>query len=40
MTQPTLSRLERGGGIPAITVLDRIATALNATLNVTITRAA
>ena len=30
MTQPALSRLERGGGIPTITVLDRIASALHA----------
>src|SRR5207244_9381834 len=34
MTQPALSRLERGGGIPTITVLDRIASALHATLTV------
>jgi ribosome-binding protein aMBF1 (putative translation factor) len=40
MTQPALSRLERGGGIPTIAVLDRIASALNATLNVSITHAA
>jgi ribosome-binding protein aMBF1 (putative translation factor) len=40
MTQPALSRLERGGGIPTITVLDRIATALHATLTVSITPAA
>jgi ribosome-binding protein aMBF1 (putative translation factor) len=39
MTQPALSRLERGGGIPTITVLDRIASALHATLTVSITRA-
>jgi HTH-type transcriptional regulator / antitoxin HipB len=40
MTQPALSRLERGGGIPTITVLDRIANALNATLTVSMTSAA
>ena len=40
MTKPALSRLERGGGIPTITVLDRIATAMQATLTVSITRAA
>jgi ribosome-binding protein aMBF1 (putative translation factor) len=40
MTQPALSRLERGGGIPTITVLDRIANALHATLTVSITPAA
>lgn len=40
MTQPALSRLERGGGIPTITVLDRIANALHATLTVSMTRAA
>ena len=40
MTQPALSRLERGGGIPTITVLDRIASALQATLTVSMTRAA
>jgi ribosome-binding protein aMBF1 (putative translation factor) len=40
MTQPALSRLERGGGIPTITVLDRIASALHATLTVSITRTA
>lgn len=40
MTQPALSRLERGGGIPTITVLDRIADALHATLTVSMTPAA
>jgi transcriptional regulator with XRE-family HTH domain len=40
MTQPALSRLERGGGIPTITVLDRIANALQATMTVSMTRAA
>ena len=40
MTQPALSRLERGGGIPTITVLDRIANALQATLTVSMIRAA
>ncbi len=40
MTQPALSRLERGGGIPTITVLDRIANALHATLTVSMTSAA
>jgi ribosome-binding protein aMBF1 (putative translation factor) len=37
MTQPALSRLENGGGLPTITVLDRLAHALDATLNVSIT---
>ncbi|GAA1890225.1 hypothetical protein GCM10009715_39940 [Paeniglutamicibacter psychrophenolicus] len=37
MTQPALSRLEAGGVVPTITVLDRIATALGAELTVTIT---
>ena len=36
LTQPALSRLENGGGLPTITVLDRLAHALNATLNVSI----
>lgn len=36
MTQPALSRLEAGGVIPTIPVLDRIATALGAELVVTI----
>jgi ribosome-binding protein aMBF1 (putative translation factor) len=40
MTQPALSRLERGGGIPTIAVLDRIADALHATLTVSMTPAA
>jgi HTH-type transcriptional regulator / antitoxin HipB len=40
MTQPALSRLDRGGGIPTITVLDRIAGALHATLTVSMTPAA
>jgi HTH-type transcriptional regulator/antitoxin HipB len=40
MTQPALSRLERGGGIPTIAVLDRIAAALHATLKVSMTPAA
>jgi HTH-type transcriptional regulator / antitoxin HipB len=40
MTQPALSRLERGGGIPTIAVLDRIANALQATLTVSFTRVA
>jgi HTH-type transcriptional regulator / antitoxin HipB len=40
MTQPALSRLERGGGIPTIAVLDRIANALQVTLTVSFTRAA
>jgi HTH-type transcriptional regulator / antitoxin HipB len=40
MTQSALSRLERGGGVPTIAVLDRIAHALHATLNVSIIRAA
>ncbi len=41
MTQPALSRLEAGGAVPTIPVLDRIAVALGAELIVTIaTRAA
>lgn len=36
MTQPALSRLEAGGTIPTIPVLDRIAIALGAELVVTI----
>ena len=40
MTQPALSRLERGGTVPTLAVLDRIANALQATLTVTLTRAA
>lgn len=40
MTQPALSRLERGGGVPTIAVLDRIAGALHATLTVSMTPAA
>jgi HTH-type transcriptional regulator / antitoxin HipB len=36
MTQPALSRLEAGGTVPTIPVLDRIATALGAELVVTI----
>lgn len=40
MTQPTLSRLEQGGTVPTLTVLDRIANALQATLTITLTRAA
>jgi HTH-type transcriptional regulator/antitoxin HipB len=40
MTKPALSRLERGGGIPTITVLEQIASALEATLTVSITRVA
>jgi ribosome-binding protein aMBF1 (putative translation factor) len=40
MTQPALSRLERGGGIPTIAVLDRLATALHATLKVSFMPAA
>lgn len=40
MTQPALSRLERGGAVPTFAVLDRIANALQATLTVTMTRAA
>jgi transcriptional regulator with XRE-family HTH domain len=37
MTQPALSRLEAGGAVPAIPVLDRIAAALGADLIVTLT---
>jgi ribosome-binding protein aMBF1 (putative translation factor) len=36
MTQPALSRLEAGGAVPTIPVLDRIAIALGAELIVTI----
>jgi ribosome-binding protein aMBF1 (putative translation factor) len=36
MTQPALSRLEAGGAVPTIPVLDRIATALGAELILTI----
>ena len=36
MTQPALSRLEAGGTVPTIPVLERIATALGAELIVTI----
>ena len=37
MTQPALSRLEAGGAIPTIPVLERIAFALGADLTVSIT---
>ncbi len=37
MTQPALSRLEAGGAVPTIPVLDRIAAALDAELIVTLT---
>lgn len=37
MTQPALSRLETGGVVPTIPVLNRISAALDAELNVTIT---
>jgi ribosome-binding protein aMBF1 (putative translation factor) len=37
MTQPALSRLEAGGSIPTIPVLDRISAALDAEVVVTIT---
>jgi ribosome-binding protein aMBF1 (putative translation factor) len=37
MTQPALSRLEAGGAVPTIPVLDRIAAALGADLIVTLT---
>jgi HTH-type transcriptional regulator/antitoxin HipB len=37
MTQPALSRLEAGGAVPTIPVLERIAAALGAELIVTIT---
>ena len=36
MTQPALSRLEAGGAVPTIPVLERIAVALSAELIVTI----
>ena len=36
MTQPALSRLEAGGAVPTIPVLERIAVALGAELIVTI----
>lgn len=36
MTQPALSRLEAGGAVPTIPVLERISAALNADLIVTI----
>ena len=36
MTQPALSRLEAGGTVPTIPVLERISTALDAELVVTI----
>ena len=36
MTQPALSRLEAGGAVPTIPVLDRIAAALGADLIVTL----
>ncbi|HZC52178.1 MAG TPA: helix-turn-helix transcriptional regulator [Mycobacterium sp.] len=37
MTQPALSRLEAGGAVPTIPVLERLAAALNADLIVTLT---
>jgi ribosome-binding protein aMBF1 (putative translation factor) len=37
MTQPALSRLEAGGSVPTIPVLERISAALDAELVVTIT---
>lgn len=37
MTQPALSRLEAGGAVPTIPVLERISAALDAELSVTIT---
>jgi hypothetical protein len=36
MTQPALSRLEAGGAVPTIPVLERVAAALRAELIVTI----
>jgi ribosome-binding protein aMBF1 (putative translation factor) len=36
MTQPALSRLEAGGVVPTLPVLDRIAAALDADLTVTL----
>lgn len=37
MTQPALSRLELGGSVPTINVLDRLANALDAELVVALT---
>ncbi len=37
MTQPALSRLESGGAVPTIPVLERLAVALDADLIVTLT---
>jgi HTH-type transcriptional regulator / antitoxin HipB len=37
MTQPALSRLEAGGAVPTIPVLERLAAALSADLVVTLT---
>lgn len=37
MTQPALSRLEAGGAVPTIPVLERLAAALNADLVVSLT---
>jgi ribosome-binding protein aMBF1 (putative translation factor) len=39
MTQSAVARLEAGGGIPTLTVLERVATALDARLNVEIVAA-
>ena len=39
MTQSALSRLERGGTVPTIAILDRIANVLQATLTITLTHA-
>ena len=36
MTQPALSRLEAGGVVPTLPVLDRIASALDADLTITL----
>ena len=36
MTQPALSRLEAGGAVPTLPVLDRIAATLDADLTVTL----
>ncbi|MES9605578.1 helix-turn-helix domain-containing protein [Actinomadura sp. NPDC000929] len=36
ITQPALSRLEGGGGIPTLAMLDRIARAMNTTFTITV----
>ncbi|WP_067974591.1 helix-turn-helix domain-containing protein [Nocardiopsis trehalosi] len=37
MSQPVISRLEEGGGVPTLRVLDRLAAALDADLVVALT---